>query len=260
MRPLLFHVLGIPVPAWHFFFAAAAVAAFFWFQSAICKTLHGISAKSASVIFSAGYSGVIIGAIVWAQVIEGAGSYPEGHPSHLAMASSGGIIGGLICGLLAARFFQIPVGVVGDAAAGPILLAFAIGRIGCFLNGDDYGSAVLSDFNWLGVIFPNLHDGGVLRHPVQLYESAGCLLGIFMIRLFRFIAALQNRAPVDGAVGSFSLIWYALLRFSLEYLRDDWRGLPTQISETLQFSPPQVLAWVLFVLGTFFLLRLRVHE
>jgi len=260
VRPLLFHFLGIPVPAWHFFFAVAALAAFFLFRSAICKSHSGISKKSLSVIFSAGYFGVIVGAMVWSKVIEGSGLYPAGLPSHFAMSSSGGIIGGAICASIAARFFRIPIVIVGDAAAAPVLLAFAIGRIGCFLNGDDYGVAVLPDLRWLGVIFPNLHDGGVPRYPVQLYESAGCLVGIVLSLAVRSKATLRGQPLEAGVIGSLTLIWYATLRFMLEDLRDDWRGLPAQFSEVFLFSPPQVLALAMFALGIFFLLRLKVNE
>ncbi|NBQ54891.1 MAG: hypothetical protein EBU49_15105 [Proteobacteria bacterium] len=260
MRPLLFHFLGLPVPAWHFFFAAAALAAFFSFRSAICKSHGGISAKSLSVIFSASYFGVISGAMAWSILIEGAGAHPAGLPSHFAMSSSGGIIGGAICASVAARFFRIPMAIVGDAAANAVVLALAIGRIGCFLNGDDYGLAVSPNMRWLGVVFPNLHDGGVLRHPVQLYESAGCLAGIFLSWILRSKAVLRGARLDVGVIGSLTLIWYATLRFLLEGLRDDWRGLPAHFSETLLFSPPQVVAIAMFLLGILFLSRLKVNE
>lgn len=260
MRPLLFHFLGIPVPAWHFLFAAAALVAFFCFRISISKLQQGISKKAISGIFSAGYFGVIAGAVIWSEFIEAAGSHSGGQNMHLSMSSSGGIIGGVICASGAARYFRIPVARVGDAAALPVLLAFAIGRIGCFLNGDDYGSAISLGQRWLPALLFNHHESVVSRHPVQLYESACCLTGVFLIRTFRSRAALRGQALGCGVVGALSLVWYACVRFVLENLRGDWRGAPLHLSEKYLFSPPQALAVVMVLLGTILLLRLKLHE
>lgn len=60
------------------------------------------------------------------------------------------------------------------AAATPALaLAHAIGRVGCFLVGDDYG--IPSDVPW-AVAFPEGLPPTSLRvHPTQLYETAALL-------------------------------------------------------------------------------------
>src|SRR4029079_11754264 len=78
----------------------------------------------------------------------------------------------------------------GDATMPALALGYALGRIGCFLVGDDYGAPTNS---WVGIAFPkgsppttasSLREFGVkidpsipgdqvLRvHPTQLYESS----------------------------------------------------------------------------------------
>src|SRR5437762_1769752 len=83
-----------------------------------------------------------------------------------------------------------------DAAAPALAIGYSLGRIGCFLVGDDYGRPTTS---WVGIAFPkgsppttaeelrnfgasvdpSLPPDAILRvHPTQLYESAAALLKI----------------------------------------------------------------------------------
>src|SRR4029077_7150151 len=85
-----------------------------------------------------------------------------------------------------------------DATAPAGAIGYALGRIGCFLVGDDYGRPTTS---WIGIAFPkgsppttaeslrqfgvhvdpSIPPGQILRvHPTQLYESAAAFL-IFLI-------------------------------------------------------------------------------
>lgn len=88
-----------------------------------------------------------------------------------------------------------------------IPIGHAVGRIGCLLAGCCYGTETT---HWWGI---HLH--GVLRHPVQLYESL-CLVILFCITHYlvrsksRYIAALI-----------IYLSGYALIRFVLEFYRGD---------------------------------------
>jgi phosphatidylglycerol:prolipoprotein diacylglycerol transferase len=69
------------------------------------------------------------------------------------------------------------LGAVADAIAPSLAIGQAIGRIGCFLVGDDYG--VPTALPW-GMAFPHGVPPTTERvHPTQLYESAwllGCAL------------------------------------------------------------------------------------
>jgi phosphatidylglycerol:prolipoprotein diacylglycerol transferase len=56
-------------------------------------------------------------------------------------------------------------------------------------------------------------------HPTQLYEAAGCLLIAWVLR-----SVVAPRKRRDGQVMLAFLGLYAVLRFALEYLRDDDRG------------------------------------
>jgi phosphatidylglycerol:prolipoprotein diacylglycerol transferase len=157
-------------------------------------------------------------------------SLPEylAHPSDLwslsTLQSAGDFYGGFIGALVAALLFflnhpEIPRWRFADLAAPAITLGQAIGRIGCFMAGDDFGRP--SRLPW-AVAF---HDPdaaeiggaplGVPLHPVQLYESAVCLAILF------FLVWLVRRKRFDGEIILAYSIMYAVARFFLEYLRGD---------------------------------------
>ena len=108
---------------------------------------------------------------------------------------------------------------VADTAAPAIPLGQAIGRLGCFAAGCDYGSP--SDLPWAvtftsgyahQVVGVPLH---VSLHPYQLYESVGALsLCLILYWLFK-------RRAFYGQTFCQYLIGYGVLRFLLEFFRGD---------------------------------------
>jgi phosphatidylglycerol:prolipoprotein diacylglycerol transferase len=140
------------------------------------------------------------------------------------VTSAGDFYGGFIGALIASAIFfrrhpDLPVWRAADVCAPAIALGQAIGRIGCFMAGDDYGRA--ASVPW-AVAFTNPDAAtiggvplGVPLHPVQLYESAVCLA------LFGFLVWFGRRPHRDGAViGAYTLL-YAVARFGLEFFRGD---------------------------------------
>jgi phosphatidylglycerol:prolipoprotein diacylglycerol transferase len=125
----------------------------------------------------------------------------------------GGFAGGVGTGLLFLRRHRVPV-LPTLAAATPALAAgHAIGRIGCFLVGDDYG--VPSTLPW-AVAFPlGLPPTTVRVHPTQLYEAVVLLPVAWLLLRWR----RQHRD--DRFVLGAYLVLTGSTRFSIEFLR--WR-------------------------------------
>ncbi len=98
------------------------------------------------------------------------------------------------------------------AAATPALaVGHLLGRIGCFLVGDDYGRP--TSLPW-GVAFPEgLPPTDVPVHPTQLYEAA--FLAVLMWLLIRW-----RRAGVDNrtVIGRY-LVLTGVARFLIEFIR-----------------------------------------
>jgi phosphatidylglycerol:prolipoprotein diacylglycerol transferase len=124
----------------------------------------------------AGVLGGLAGAkVLWSIEHAGDGPIADLLLSRGGMSWFGGLMGGVAAGVWMLRRRNIPL-MAGLAAASPALaVGHAIGRIGCFLVGDDYGRP--TDLPW-GVAFPmGLPPTDIPVHPTQLYEMALTLLG-----------------------------------------------------------------------------------
>jgi phosphatidylglycerol:prolipoprotein diacylglycerol transferase len=102
----------------------------------------------------------------------------------------GGFAGGLAAGLVAARRARLPWLPLLAAAAPALSVGQAVGRIGCFLVGDDYGRP--TSLPW-GVAFPRGIPPTTVRvHPTQLYEA-------LLLAGLAALLVLWRRRGVDDA-------------------------------------------------------------
>ncbi|MCR4399513.1 MAG: prolipoprotein diacylglyceryl transferase, partial [Syntrophomonadaceae bacterium] len=124
-----------------------------------------------------------------------------------------------------------------DIVAPYLALAYAVGRVGCFLNGCCYGRPTTLP---LGVVFPSVDS--LPRHPTQLYSVlAGLILYMVLRRLLR-------ARRFEGQVILAYLGGYSLLRIAIEFFRENlvvWHGLTmaqvTALAVLLAVAP--LYAW-----------------
>lgn len=145
----------------------------------------------------------------------------------------GGFAGATVLVLWQAKRLGLPLLKIMDFSAPALALAYAVGRVGCFLVGDDWGRPTDS---WVGIAFPNGFPpttveaierfgisvdpaliekyGTVIPvHPTQLYEVGMSTL----IFLFLWKIRKQDRSP-----GWLFTVWLALAgveRFIVEIFR-----------------------------------------
>ena len=147
-------------------------------------------------------------------------------------------------GIWYVRKHNLPVWKTADIMAPSIALGHAFGRLGCFFAGCCYG-AVCS-----GPLCVTFHDAhslaplGVPLFPTQLMESGGEFL------IFGILTLLWRRRKFDGQLFWLYPIFYAILRFVIEFFRGDVdRGLYFGgIISTSQIIAVFMLGFSLFML------------
>ena len=156
------------------------------------------------------------------------------------MSWFGGFAGGVLAGLVVMQRKRLPKVAILAAATPALAVGHAIGRIGCFLVGDDYGRP--TDLPW-GIAFPDgLPPTTVPVHPTQIYEALALVpLAVLLFRWRR-----QERA--DAFVLGAYLLVAGAIRFAIEFLRVNERVVGP-------FSVAHLASMVVIFLGLAFVLR-----
>jgi len=158
------------------------------------------------------------------------------------MVFYGGLLGGFLAILLFVRKHKLNTLTVADWVAPYLALGQGIGRIGCFLVGDDYGRT--TNLPW-GIAFPNGSPPiDVPVHPTQLYEMSA-----YVLIYFYLIRKRKDSLP-NG-----SLMWrYMLLLGSARFLIEFIRVNPQYL---LGLTGAQFVSLGLIITGVIMLYRQR---
>lgn len=209
MYPVLFSVGGFEITSFGVLVAVAALVGVSIFRRELARSALPEDSVDGAII------GVLAG-LAGAKLLWVAEHFGE-EPFSALLFSRGGLswFGGLVGGVGAALVYFLAKGyplIRTVAAASPALAAgHAIGRIGCFLVGDDYGRP--TDLPW-GVAFPlGLPPTTVRVHPTQLYEAA--ILTILTVLLIRW----RRRGVSDHDVLGRYLTLAGATRFLIEFIR-----------------------------------------
>ncbi len=208
--PVLFRIGEFEITSFGVMVAVAAVAGLWLFDRERRRSNLPDSVVDAAM---AGVFGGLAGAkVIWA--IEHAGRqepFLDLLLSRGGLSWFGGFVGGVLAGMLMLRRRRLPILPVLAAATPALALAHAIGRVGCFLVGDDYG--VPSTLPW-AVAFPEgLPPTLTPVHPTQLYETVALLPLMWLLLRWR-----RQGRPDHFVLGAY-LIAAGLVRFVIEFLR-----------------------------------------
>ena len=136
----------------------------------------------------------------------------------------GGVLGAALALVIWARLGRTPLLPLLDAIVVPSALAFALARVGCFLNGCCYGTYTNSVWGFrfpvkggaqemlnilptfIGTAIPNV------RYPTQLFELALALLGLVP-------ALVLGRRLKEGSKFLLYGAWFSAMRFAILPLR-----------------------------------------
>jgi len=154
----------------------------------------------AALVFGAGLGAYLFGSVnLWLSGQSG-----------IARSVEGALAGGIV----AIELYKWSAGIAvrtGSRFALPLALGIAVGRLGCYFAG-------LDDFTYgtpTGLPFGHDFGDGILRHPVQLYESAA--MGVFALL---YALAVLNRNGFVVTNGFYLvLVYYGAQRFLWEFLK-----------------------------------------
>jgi len=160
----------------------------------------------------------------------------------------GGLLAAVPIGIWYVRRHNLPVWKTADIMAPYIALGHAFGRLGCFFAGCCFGAPCSGPFC---ITFSDPHSLaplGVPLVPTQLLESGGEFL------IFGMLLLVRRSRTYDGQVFWFYPLFYAILRFIIEFYRGD-------VVRGLYFggiiSTSQIIAIGMVFVSLFMLWRLR---
>jgi phosphatidylglycerol:prolipoprotein diacylglycerol transferase len=179
----------------------------------------------------------------------------------------GGFLGGVAVVLLNGRRLGVPMRWTMELVAPALPAAYALGRIGCFMVGDDYGvpsavpwavkfpqglppttaAALARDFH---VAIPaGVSPETVLAvHPTQLYET------ILMLAVFMLLWRLRRHRRGTGWLFGLYLVLAGSERFLVEFLRAKEDRLFGD------FTVAQLTALAIVLVGSFLMARWKHAE
>ncbi|TNF71820.1 MAG: prolipoprotein diacylglyceryl transferase [Acidobacteria bacterium] len=225
----LFHIGPVSISPFGVMMALAFLASYGFLRWGLKRQGIGDEEDAGAIMLAAGFGG-IAGAKIYYAIL---------YSDWRLLFQRTGLVwyGGFILATLVVYWVGtrrgLPVRATADVIAPSLALGYAVGRIGCFLVGDDYGMP--TDLPW-GVRFPYGLPGpttaGFMRaeyqaqvpdvfpdhqlipvHPTQLYETLACLgICLFGVWLLR-----RGIRPGSTALVVFGLL--AVERFLVEFVR-----------------------------------------
>jgi phosphatidylglycerol:prolipoprotein diacylglycerol transferase len=136
----------------------------------------------------------------------------------------GGFCGVLVMMIYYSRYNRISMWKLFDAGSPGTMIGYAIGRIGCYLNGCCYGTKIFG-----------------VEQPTQIYSSLSGLV------IFFALVYLYRNKKYDGQIFLFALFFYSIYRFLLEFIRYSpvhyWIFTPNQLLAALLFAGSSYLLW-----------------
>lgn len=212
--------IGAFALTWHGLFSAIAIVAGVWLSRRGIRSYGVQLPRFDEIAFI-----TVIGGILGARLF-----FFFDHPAALiddpleffrftdgGLAVWGAIIGGFVTLAIVSRVYHFGFGRVADAVAPGLLLAQAVGRIGCVFNGDAWGAPTSSPFAFVythpDALVPN-RLLGVPTHPYPVYDMVVDLLLLAVIWRVR-----RLRPP--GAVFALYAVLYSAARFAISFVREE---------------------------------------
>ena len=252
--------IHLAIYSYGFMLVVAFYSCYFLLQKDF-KRVNYDSNLASDIVFAAALGGILGSKFYY--LIENFGKVIE-DPFGMIFSGSGlvflgGLMGGMLAVTIVIRKNNLNWIQMGDIVAPLLILGYGIGRIGCFLVGDDYG--IPTKMPW-GITFENglppstyssfqynypwidlegFKEGLLAVHPTQLFETTISLL------IFAFLWNKRTKIKFDGQLFFTYLILAGLERFFIEFIRTNEK----YAFDVLTGS--QVISLIMILFGLYFL-------
>ena len=212
-------IFGLKIYTWGIFFALSFLVSTFLASNYAKK-----KGKNPEIIYGAVFYS-LIGGIIGARLLYVAlnfdqfnGFWDVVNLTHGGLVSYGGLLGAV-----ASLYFYFKKNKLNfleylNLLAPYVALGFAIARVGCFLNWDDFG--VESNLPWAVKV-----DFG--RHPTQLYHT------FFDLIIFFVLLKLRKNEKYNKNLFFIFLVLYGIFRIFVDFFRDYGDGNTRLLSQGL---------------------------
>ena len=140
------------------------------------------------------------------------------HPGQIIGGSGltiyGAVLGAALGVWIYSKFSHFRFGYFADTAAPGIILAQAIGRVGCTINGCCYGDVCSLPWAIVYTHPASLGPIGIAVHPTQVYEI------IYLLIIFGVVLYLRGKLRPDGSIFLVYLSLYSVWRLVIDLWRE----------------------------------------
>ncbi len=211
MHPILFHIAGHAVEANGVIYFLAILVA--WWHTVKAARRNGWDPHDVLPGVILTVIAAYLGARLHGALIHGVGSpdSPRGLLRMHGLSFFGGLATGSLTVLGYLRWKRLPLGAAADELAPVVPVLYGMFRLGCFLNGDDYGRATA--LPW-GMRFPEGSPPALQHvHPTQLYEM------LLMVPIFVWLLKRRRAGLPAGALMLELCLLMGAERFVVEFWR-----------------------------------------
>lgn len=265
MHPILFHLGPLTVRAYGVFIVVGFMLGL-WRAMRLCAHRMETEPEGSprrlhpDVLFDIGFFGLLIG-LVGARTLFVLLDWSDfaKRPLDAFKIWEGGLSlhGSMLFGILflvwaCVNWKKVSLLAAGDVCAVSWPLAYAVGRIGCLLNGCCYGG--VCNLPW-AVRFPDENHPNILTapsHPVQLYAS------LINLGFFFFMVRWERRRRRDGELFWGYIALYGLYRYAMEFFRAGTTS--TYVVPALHLTDTHLISVVMMLVGVGGLVWLRRYR
>jgi phosphatidylglycerol:prolipoprotein diacylglycerol transferase len=216
MNPVAFYIGSAPIAWYSIMVALAVITLVTWALLSVRKD----SRLSYNMVLNAALVGIPSGVIFsrflhvidfWDYYSKNPGQIIGGEGLSIWGAVLGATIGIWLFSLISKKF---SFSHMADVLAPGIILAQAIGRVGCTLNGCCYGNPTTLPWGFI-YTHPNTHAPiGIAVQPTQVYEI------IYNLIVFGILFMLRRRLKPDGSLFLVYLVFYSVWRLGIDFIRE----------------------------------------